>query len=91
MKHNIKTCEDPTDPNSIYMRNAYRTFFWGPFKDEQAVIDAIKHLDKINPMWDYDPFCLIYGSDPLPEDYVFGFRFLDDEMKERIYKARKRK
>jgi hypothetical protein len=91
MKYDIQTCSEPNDPNSIYMRNLYHTFFWGPFKDAQAVIDAINHLDEVNPYWDYDPFCIIYGANPLPEDFVFGFQSIEDEMKERIRANRKSK
>jgi len=88
MKHGIKTCSDPTDPKSIYMRNFGHTFFWGPFKDEQEVIEAIKTLDEADPCWDYDPFCVIYGADPLPEDFTFGFPFVDGDMISRIRDSR---
>ena len=88
-KHNLPICIEPKDPNSIYMRNMYHEFFWGPFKDEQEVISAIHALDNADPYWDYDPFCLIYGADPLPENFVSGFSFIDDAMKERIMSKRK--
>jgi hypothetical protein len=90
MRYGIPTCVDPIDPKSIYMRNMYHEFFWGPFKDEQLVTDAINALDEADPYWDYDPFCIICGCDPLPSDYVFGFPAVDDETKKRIYAGRKR-
>lgn len=89
MRYGIPQCSKPIDPKSIYMRNLYREWFWGPFKDEQEVIDAIDTLDKVDPYWDYDPFCLIYGADPLPKDFVKGFTFLDDAARERISNSRK--
>ena len=89
MRHGIQTCREPIDPNSIYMRNLYSTVFWGPFENEKAVIEAVNILDAVDPYWDYNPFCIIYGSNPLPEDFVFGFRFVDEDMKERIYSGRK--
>lgn len=91
MRHNIPTCSKPKDPNALYMRNMYKEFFWGPFNDEKAVIDAIKILDTADPHWDYEPFCIIYGADPLPDDFVFGFPFVSKDMKERILAASKHK
>lgn len=87
-KHNVPVCADPVDPESLYMRNLYHEFFWGPFKDEQAVIDAVKVLDKADEYWDYDPFCVIHGASPLPDNYVTGFGFVDDCVKDRIMDAR---
>jgi len=91
MRPDIPTCKKPTDPKSIYVRCVYHTFFWGPFKDEQAVIKAIKALDKADPYWDYDSFCIIYGASPLPKDFVGGFPFVDDEMRSRIENSREKK
>lgn len=88
MRYKIPTCKDPTDPSCLYMRNLFREWFWGPFKDEQALIDAIKILDKFDPHWDEDPFCIIYGSNPLPTDYVFGFKSVSGEVRERIESSR---
>lgn len=88
MRYGVKTCSDPIDPKLIYMRNMYHSFFWGGFKGVEAVIDAIAILDKADPMWDYDPFCLIYGSNPLPGNYVFGFRFVENAIRERVYASR---
>jgi len=73
------------------MRNLYHEWFWGPFKDEQALIDAIKILDKVDLYWDYDPFCIIYGSNPLPTDYVYGFKIVSNEVRERIESSRHKK
>ncbi len=70
------------------MRNRYHEFFWGPFDDEDAVVIALQALDKADPYWDYDPFCTIFGADPLPEDYVFGFKSVPKDMRERIEKRR---
>ena len=55
---------------------------------KQAVIVAINTLDKVDPMWDYDPFCIIYGRDPLPKDFVGGFQDIEKDMKDRIFAAR---
>ena len=71
------------------MRNLYNEFFWGPFADEAELTKAVVALDKADSYWDYDPFCIIYGANPLPSDFVFGFRFADDALKERLDAARK--
>lgn len=71
------------------MRNLYHEFFWGPFADEAELTKAVIALDKADSYWDYDPFCIIYGANPLPTDFVFGFRFADDALKERVGAARK--
>jgi len=84
MRDGVKTCQDPTDPRSLYIRNLYRTFFFGPFADEHECAAAIAALDKADPMWDYDPFCIIYGADPLPADYVGGFPAVPYDMRKRI-------
>ena len=89
MKYGIPTCSEPKDHSKIYMRNLYHTFFWGPFDDEQAVISAQRALDKVKPHWDDNPFCTIYGADPLPEDFIFGFESVPDETKQRIEKSRR--
>ena len=86
--YGIPTTTTPDDPKMIYMRNMYHEFFWGGFKNEQEVIDAIKKLDKIDPYWDYDPFCLVYGKSPLPDDFVFGFPDIPDDMKNKIKSQR---
>jgi hypothetical protein len=86
MRHGIPTCSEPVDPKAIYMRNMYCTFFWGPFSTEDEVSQAIATLDKADEYWDYDPFCMIYGSNPLPKDYVFGFSDVDQETRKRIEK-----
>lgn len=87
MKHGVITCHDPKDSAAIYMRNLFHTFFWGPFHSEQEVVDAIAKLDKADSYWDYEPFCMIYGADPLPKDFVAGFPFVPDEIRERIMQA----
>ena len=89
MKFGIQTCENPTDPEQLYVRCMFHTFFYGPFKDEEAVVQALKTLDKADEYWDYDCFCIVYGANPLPKDYVGGFPFVDHEMRERIEKARR--
>jgi len=88
MRHGIQTVREPTDPKSLYMRNLYHEFFWGPFADEAALTAAVIALDKADPYWDYDPFCIIYGADPLPSDFVFGFKRASDELRARLEKAR---
>ena len=87
MRHGIPTCASPTDPKAIYMRNMYHEFFWGPFASEDEVSRAIATLDKADEYWDYDPFCMIYGADPLPKDFVFGFPDVPREIRTRIEKA----
>lgn len=84
MKDGIPTCRHPTDPTSMYMRNLYHTFFYGPFQTEAELTAAINQLDRTVVYWDYDPFCLIYGAAPLPTDYVFGFQSVPTEMRARI-------
>ena len=88
MKHGIQTCREPKDPSSLYMRNLFHEFFWGPFKDEAEVIAAINTLDTADPYWDYDPFCIIYGADPLPKDFVSGFRSVESNIQKRIFAGR---
>ena len=89
MKYGLPTCQDPSDPSCIYMRCMYYEFFWGPFKDEEEITKAINKLDADVPYWDYDCFCIVYGKNPLPEDYVFGFESIPEEMRSRIEKQRK--
>lgn len=89
MRHGIPTTGCPNQPQSLYMRNLYHEFFWGPFADEVAVIAAVCALDKADSYWDYDPFCIHYGADPLPKDFVFGFSFVDAAFRERVEAARK--
>lgn len=91
MKHGIPTCQDPIDPKSIYLRNLFREFFWGPFKDVDEVVSAINQLDIVDPYWDYDPFTIVHGLTPLPTDYVFGFPSVSDEIKNEIYLRRLRR
>jgi hypothetical protein len=74
----------PDQPDKIYVRVLYHTFFYGPFSNEDEVIKALQFLDKTKPMWDYDSYCIVYGANPLPKDYVFGFPFVPKEMAERI-------
>jgi len=88
METKIPTCGHPTDEKSLYMRCMYRTYFFGPFKDIEELTAAINYLDKVKPMWDNDGFCIVYGANPLPEDYVFGFRFIDSCVREQIEKQR---
>lgn len=70
------------------MRAMYCTFFYGPFQDEASLIEAIKKLDDSDPYWDYDLFCIHYGKSPLPSDYINGFNFVDNDMRNRIEAAR---
>lgn len=88
MKHGIQTVRKPTDPNSLYMRNLYHEYFWGPFSSEEELTRAVIALDKIDPYWDYEPFCIIYGADPLPCDFVNGFPFAGKDLRDRIERAR---
>ncbi len=88
MRHNIPTCGAPTRPECLYMRNLFHEFFWGPFEDEAALIKAVQTLDAADPYWDYDPFCIVYGANPLPQDFVFGFRFADAGLTQRVHNSR---
>lgn len=74
----VPTTRTPNDPSCFYMRILYRTFFFGPFKDRAELVAGIKALDAYDPMWDYDPACIIRGANPLPKDFVFGFPFVED-------------
>ena len=89
MKHGIQTTGTPDNPDCLYMRNLYHEFFWGPFADEAELTTAVLALDKADPYWDYYPFCITYGANPLPDDFVLGFRFADAALKERVSAARK--
>jgi hypothetical protein len=84
----VPTCPNPDDSSKIYMRNMYHEFFWGPFSDEEEVSQAIAKLDKADDMWDYDPFCMIYGASQLPQDFVNGFQSVPQEMRDRIESKR---
>ena len=86
MRYGVQTCSEPTDVKAIYMRNAFHEFFWGPFASEDECSDAISKLDMADSYWDYDPFCMIFGADPLPKDYAFGFPSVPQEMRARIEK-----
>ncbi len=85
----LPTCKDPTDPQSLYFRVMYRTFFYGPFPNLDAVIAAVKSLDKWDEYWDYDCFAVMYGADPLPDDYVGGFRHITHEERKFLESQRK--
>lgn len=87
MRHGVPTCREPIDPNAFYMRILYRDFFFGPFQNEQEVTNAINVLDAADPYWDYDCFCIIKGSDPLPETYK-DLSFVSDEIRRKILSGR---
>ena len=70
------------------MRNLYHEFFWGPFADEAELTKAVIALDKADPQWDYYPFCIVYGANPLPYDFAFGFRSADAALRKRVNDAR---
>lgn len=89
MRHGIPTTAIPDRPACLYMRNLYHEFFWGPFEDEAALTAAVLRLDEIDPMWDYYPLCIVYGANPLPEDFVFGFPAASPDLYERVRAARK--
>lgn len=89
MRYGIPTCADPVDPYAIYLRNMYHEFFWGPFADEAEVVRALRTLDAAEPMWDYDPFCMVFGANPLPSDYVNGFRSVSQEIRKRVEAGRR--
>lgn len=84
LRDGVAVCSYPNAPNSLYMRCMYHEFFYGPFKDEHAVSEAIAQLDKADPYWDYDCFCIHYGANPLPDDFVNGFHFVTSEQRNAI-------
>lgn len=84
MRNGVQTCSKPIEPTSLYMRCMYHEFFYGPFKTEYECANAIATLDKEDPYWDYDCFCIHYGANPLPKDFVLGFTFVTDEERKRI-------
>ena len=88
MKYDIPTCQDPVEPHSMYMRVFYRTFFFGPLPDEDAGVDAIRRLDVNEPDWDDDGFSIFFGANPLPSDYVCGFKQIDSDALKRILSRR---
>ena len=90
MRHGVQQTNTPDKPECLYMRNLYHEWFWGPFANEDELTKAVLLLDKADPYWDYDPFCIIYGADPLPTNFVSGFPFADDSMRERLSIARKK-
>ena len=62
----------------------FHTFFYGPFGTEDDCAAAIATLDKADEYWDYDCFCIIYGADPLPSDFAFGFPLATKEIRQSI-------
>lgn len=80
----IPKVNHPTDPSKIYIRCMYHEFFYGPFDDEVATREFVDWMDENEPYWDYDCYCIIFGADPLPKDYVFGFQSVPSEMRDRI-------
>ena len=84
MRYGVPTTTIPSDPRSIYMRNLYHEFFWGPFSDEREVAMAIVRLDTADPHWDHDPFCMVYGANPLPRDFVGGFPDVSQEFRNEV-------
>lgn len=88
MKYGVPTTSTPTDPNAIYMRIAYATFFFGPFLNEQDVVSAMNAMDEANPYWDYDGAIMLYGLNPLPKDMAFGFPSVPREIEDRIQSKR---
>lgn len=87
MRHGVPTSSKPDDPDGLYFRCMYHTFFYGPFKTEAELVEALRTLDKADPMWDYDPFC-IHKGDPTSTDWVGGLPFVSDEDRKRIEAAR---
>ena len=71
------------------MRNLYHTFFWGPFDTLEDLTQAVILLDEVSPGWDYNPFCVVRGSNPLPRDYVGGLDFISKNERTALEKTRK--
>ena len=83
----VPICSKPNDPESLYFRCMFHTFFFGPFKSEEELVRALQALDKADPMWDYDCFC-IHRGDPNSTDWVSGLPFVSQEERARIEAAR---
>lgn len=84
----IPTTQTPDNPNALYFRIMYREFFFGPFETEKQLVSALKQLDTDDPYWDYDCFCIHYGKNPLPDDFVRGFRFISKDQRNSIEEKR---
>ncbi len=91
LKPELPRTVEPTEKDKFYFRVTYSTFFFGPFDTENDVAIALKALDAWDEMWDYDSFCIIHGVSPLPEDFVFGFPFIEDDVRKRINEKRHEK
>lgn len=78
------TTRKPDQEGKLYMRIMFREFFFGPFADLAAVGNAMSELDAKDDCWDYDGVCVIYGKNPLPEDFVYGFDFVTKKEREKI-------
>jgi hypothetical protein len=63
LRHGVPTTTEALDPHALYVRCMFHPFFYGPFPDEDALVAALRTLDKEDPMWDYDCFC-IHRGDP---------------------------
>lgn len=87
MRYGVPTSREPSDPNALYFRCMYHEFFYGPFQTEHELVEALRTLDKADPMWDYDCFAIFRG-DPNSTDWVGGLPFVSDEERERIEAAR---
>jgi hypothetical protein len=85
----IPTTQKPNDPNKFYFRVWYTTFFFGGFDSIEEVGEAMKQLDKLDRMWDYNTFSIIKGLDPLPEDFVYGFPFVSKKICKKIDRIRR--
>lgn len=88
MRHGVPTSREPADPAALYFRCMFHEFFYGPFADEAALVAALRTLDRVDPMWDYDCFA-IHRGDPASKDWVTGLPFVTDVERERIEAARR--
>ena len=88
MRNGVPTCREPADPEALYFRCMFHTFFYGPFQTEAELVEALRTLDRVDPMWDYDCFA-IHKGDPTSRDWVNGLPFVSHEDRERIEAARR--
>ncbi len=87
MRHGIPTSIAPDNPDMLYFRCMFHTFFYGPFATEADVTEALRTLDRADPMWDYDCFA-IHRGDPDSTNWASGLPFITNEERRRIEAAR---
>lgn len=87
-RHGINVTYTPDDPTAFYLRTMYCEWFYGPFATIDALLAAMTRLDTVDDHWDYDPFTVHLGANPLPDDHV-SFPSVSVDDAERIRAHRK--